>query len=131
MAVSVPAPDHIARNGYFAKFPPVVDWEWMLVLGVALGAFVSSRLSGDRPPKSPEPVWRQRFGASQTKRLVAAAIGGMLVMVGARVAGGCTSGHGISGSLQLTVSGWTFFAAVFASGLATARLMFGKENGRG
>jgi hypothetical protein len=52
-------------------------------------------------------------------------------MFGARLAGGCTSGHGISGSLQLAVSGWLFFASIFASGLATAFVLFGKENARG
>ena len=52
-------------------------------------------------------------------------------MVGARLAGGCTSGHGISGSLQLALSGWLFFACVFASGMITARVMFRKETSRG
>jgi uncharacterized protein len=27
------APDHVARNAYFSKFRPVVDWEWMLAVG--------------------------------------------------------------------------------------------------
>jgi uncharacterized membrane protein YedE/YeeE len=126
MAASVVAPEHVAQNAYFTKFKPGIDWEWMLVLGVALGAFVSSRLSGDKPPVSPEPLWRQRFGDSRNKRLWGALLGGALLMFGARLAGGCTSGHGISGSLQLALSGWVFFAAVFASGLATAFVVFGK-----
>jgi uncharacterized membrane protein YedE/YeeE len=52
-------------------------------------------------------------------------------MFGARLAGGCTSGHGISGSLQLALSGWVFFASVFVSGILTALLLFGKENAHG
>jgi len=48
-------------------------------------------------------------------------------MYGARMAGGCTSGNGLSGSLQLALSGWTFFLTMFASGLATAWLMFGRR----
>jgi uncharacterized protein len=131
MAERAIAPDHVGRNAYFSKFRPEVDWEWMLVLGVALGAFVSSRVSGDRPPASPEPLWRGRFGNSPAKRLYGAAIGGMLLMFGARLAGGCTSGHGISGSLQLALSGWLFFASIFASGLVTAHLLFGKGAARG
>ena len=70
-------------------------------------------------------VWRERFGPSATKRFLAAFVGGVLVMFGARLAGGCTSGHGISGSLQLALSSWTFFLVMFASGLVTAWLMFG------
>jgi uncharacterized membrane protein YedE/YeeE len=45
-------------------------------------------------------------------------------MYGARLAGGCTSGHGISGSLQLAVSSWTFFLTMFASGVLTALVLF-------
>jgi len=52
-------------------------------------------------------------------------LGGMLIIFGARLAGGCTSGHIISGMTQLAVSGVLFAAAVFASGLLTARLIKG------
>jgi hypothetical protein len=40
------------------------------------------------------------------------------------MAGGCTSGHDISGSLQLAVSSWVFFLVLFAAGLATAAVLF-------
>lgn len=122
------AADHVAANPYFKKFPPVVDWEWMLVVGLALGAFVSSRLSGDLPLRELPDLWRRRFGASKGVRYGLAFGGGVLLMVGARVAGGCTSGHGISGCLQLALSGWLFFACIFASGLLTAFVLYGKES---
>ena len=38
-----------------------------------------------------------------------------------------TSGHGISGCLQLAVSGWLFFIVMFASGILTARLLYGRS----
>ena len=128
MIASTVAPDHVARNAYFSKFGPIVDWEWMLVVGLALGAFVSSRLSGDKATEPVESLWRLRFGASRWKRYLVAFFGGVILMFGARLAGGCTSGHGISGSLQLALSGWVFFASVFASGILTALVLFGKEN---
>lgn len=131
MIASTVAPDHVARNAYFLKFRPVVDWEWMLVVGLALGAFVSSRLSGDRVTEPVERLWRARFGASRRKRYLVAFFGGVILMFGARLAGGCTSGHGISGSLQLALSGWVFFASVFVSGILTALMLFGKENAHG
>src|ERR1035438_9020696 len=59
MIAGTVAPGSVARNAYFSKFPPVVDWEWMLVVGLALGAFVSSRLSGDRQEEPVERVWRE------------------------------------------------------------------------
>lgn len=123
----VVAPGHADGNAYFKVFPPVIDWEWMLVAGLFLGAMVSSKLSGDRPTEKVPPLWRHRFGAGAGKRYAVAFLGGLLLALGARLAGGCTSGHGISGSLQLAVSGWTFFGSIFLSGLATAFLVYGKD----
>ena len=77
-------------------------------------------------------VWRARFGPSTARSLGAAFLGGVLIMFGARLADGCTSGNGISGSLQLAVGGWTFFLTLFASGIATCLVLFGhgrKEGG--
>ena len=59
-------------------------------------------------------------------RYAMAFVGGVILMFGARLAGGCTSGHGISGSLQLAISGWTFFIAVFVAGIVTAFSLYGK-----
>ena len=125
------APDHVAANSYFKKFRPAIDWEWMLMLGLGVGAFVSSRLAGDKPTSALPALWEKSFGPSRPKRYALAFVGGVILMFGARLAGGCTSGHGISGCLQLALSGWVFFATLFASGLATAALLYGKENGRG
>jgi uncharacterized membrane protein YedE/YeeE len=72
-------------------------------------------------------VWKERFGPSVTRRYTVAFIGGIVAMYGARMAGGCTSGNGISQGLQLAVVGWTFLAAMFATGLATAAIAFGRQ----
>jgi len=70
------------------------------------------------------PGWRERFGPSVGKRYAAAFVGGMIIMYGARMAGGCTSGNGISQGLELAVVGWTFLAAMFATGVITAQFLF-------
>ena len=54
----------------------------------------------------------------------------VILIFGARMADGCTSGHAISGGLQLALSSWTFILAMFASGIATALLLYGKEGRR-
>jgi len=131
MAELVIAPAHVQSNPYFAKFRPSVDWEWMLVAGIILGALASSRLSGDRPTGLVPSLWRDRFGPSARKRYVAAFAGGVILILGARLAGGCTSGNGISGSLQLALSGWLFFISLFVSGLATALILYGRDQSRG
>jgi hypothetical protein len=64
-------------NDYYAKKeaegkPPKIDWEWMLVVGVFVGALVSSILSRDRGSAVVPPLWRWRFGDSALKRLAVA-----------------------------------------------------------
>jgi uncharacterized membrane protein YedE/YeeE len=49
--------------------------------------------------------------------------GGFLMLGGARIADGCTSGHGISGMAQLAVGSTIAVAAMFAGGILTAMLM--------
>jgi uncharacterized membrane protein YedE/YeeE len=51
---------------------------------------------------------------------LAAATGGFLMAVGSRIAGGCTSGHGISGMAQFGTSSFVSVAAMFAGAFATA-----------
>jgi hypothetical protein len=109
------APAHVAATPYLAKLNPVFDWEFFLVIGVALGALAASRLGGLRSTDRPTG-----------KRIAEAVLGGFFLMIGARIANGCTSGNGISGSLQLALSGWVFFLTIFASGVVTA-LLFKKE----
>jgi hypothetical protein len=126
MAEQAVVPGHVAANPYFAKTGTKIDWEWMLVLGIALGAWTAGRLAGAEERKEPPALWQSRFGASRRKRYAAAFAGGGLVMYGARMAGGCTSGHGISGSLQLAVSSWTFFLTIFAAAVAVSALLYGR-----
>jgi hypothetical protein len=65
-----------------------------------------------------------RFGNSQGRRWALGILGGILVGFGARFADGCTSGHGLSGGLQLAVSGFLFLIAMMAAGILAARLIF-------
>src|ERR1035437_10259868 len=60
------APQLAQSNPYFAEKAkdnktPKIDWEWMLVVGVFLGAYLSSKLSGDRSQERVPPMWRWRF----------------------------------------------------------------------
>lgn len=108
--------------------PPKIGWEWMLVAGVFLGAWISSTMSGDRAPQEKVPLlWRWRFGDSVGARYFGAFLGGFIMMLGARIAQGCTSGHAISGALQLALASWIFAPLIFIVGIATAFLIYGKE----
>ena len=76
------------------------------------------------------PLWKARFGGSSAKRLAAAFLGGAVMMFGARLAQGCTSGHGISGSLQLAASSWLFVIVMFPAAIGTAYLLYGWEGAK-
>lgn len=52
-----------------------------------------------------------------------AAAGGLVMAVGSRLAGGCTSGHGISGLSLLSVSSLVTMASTFAAGAIVAPLV--------
>jgi hypothetical protein len=117
--------DTIAANAYFKNHVFKFDYGMLFLGGIALGAFVSAVLSGSFRAETIPTVWRERFGGSTAKRMVAAFFGGLLAMYGARLADGCTSGNGISGSLQLAVGGWTFFMTLFAFGILTSLVLFG------
>jgi len=101
-------------------------WQVALVGGIVLGAFVSARISGARRA-AVSPVWRQTLAVPEGRpvvwrRLPLAFAGGFLMLLGARIADGCTSGHGISGIAQLAVGSLVAVAAMFAGGMATALL---------
>jgi uncharacterized protein len=120
------------KNEYFAAKQaegnsPKIGWEWTLVIGVFVGAILSAGLSRDRTKLWVPPLWARRFGPSKTKRLIAAYLSAALMMFGARLAQGCTSGHGISGTLQLAVSSWMFISVAFGVAIVTALLMYGRQ----
>ena len=114
----------VAANPYWAKNIPAWDYGTLFLAGTFLGALISAVLGGAFKWELVPSVWRERYGDRVMKRLAAAFIGGAVIMFGARLAGGCTSGHGISGTLQLAVSSWVFFIVMFAAGVVTARIMF-------
>ncbi len=126
--------EHVEQNAYFAKtlgakgggFKPVFDWQMALVFTMALGAFISAWFGRTFKVERVPTLWQSRFGPSVAKRYAAAFVGGVILIFGARMADGCTSGHGISGGLQLAVSSWTFFVAMFATGILTALVLYGR-----
>jgi hypothetical protein len=106
-----------------------LNYGYVFVLAMVLGAYISARLRKNRYPveqlQMPE-VWRSVHGDSNTKRYIASFIGGWLVLFGARWAGGCTSGHMMSGIMQTALSGYVFATAAFASGIPLAIWLYRK-----
>jgi hypothetical protein len=90
MAISTVAPAHVEANAYYKMVRPIVDWQFMLVLGIPLGAYVAARLSQHAvtfTTSLPE-LWVNRFGTSPARRWTLGLLGGILVGFGARFADG-------------------------------------------
>ena len=104
-----------------------VNYSFIFVIAMVAGAFLSSRLGGPRPSapdRSAPEVWRQRFGESPVGRYVTVFFAGLLVLYGARLAGGCTSGHMMSGMMQTSLSGYLFALGAFAAAVPAAVLVY-------
>jgi len=123
-AVPVMGEQAVSSNAYWAKFPFKWDYHMLFLAGTFLGSLASVIASRSFRLEMVPKTWAARFGASKGRRLVAAFLGGTIIMFGARMAGGCTSGHGISGSLQLALSSWVFFLTLFGFGILAAFVMF-------
>lgn len=115
------APEWAAKEGYLVKMGSVVGPESLLVIGLLIGGFLARRLSRSAPPPAVEVVHAAE--GTPMARYLTAFGGGFLILFGARLAGGCTSGHIISGISQLAASSFIFAAAVFGAGMLTAKLL--------
>lgn len=116
------APAYAASNPYLVKMGSVLKPETFLVIGLLIGGFAAARLGGGRQ-KAPAYEMVHARETSIGKRNLDAFMGGLLIVFGARLAGGCTSGHIISGITQLSISSMLFGATTFASGIMTAKLI--------
>ena len=113
------------QRPYYKKIKLNIEWQWMLVVGVVLGSFLSAILSGDFQVGVWVPsLWASAFGDNAILRVVVAMAGGIILGFGARFGDGCTSGHGISGTLQLAVSSWISVIFFFIGGVMTAHIIF-------
>lgn len=119
------APKHTESLDYYKSNPPSVNWGVIFVIFTIVGALISAWTGGEFRNEWLHPMWVDRFGNdSMLLRGVFGFLGGLLMAFGARLAGGCTSGHGISGTMQLSVGSWLTVICMFIAGVATAMLIY-------
>jgi hypothetical protein len=80
--------DHVSSLPYYIKEAPIIDWQWMFVIGTLIGAFISALLSGTLYKRFVPVMWKERFGTNRWKRWVFAFSGGVILMFGARMTDG-------------------------------------------
>lgn len=109
----------VATIDYFQKYMTSMKYLWQgsMVVAIALGAYISMKMSGAKR-KSFSPAWTKACGITRLRtRLLMGFIGGFLMLFGARWAGGCTSGHGLSGIGQLAIGSIVVTISFFAAGI--------------
>jgi uncharacterized membrane protein YedE/YeeE len=112
------------ENKYYDKIQTSGNWEFIFLSGSFAMALVTSLIKKEFKFKLIYSNWKERKGDSNIKRIVWAFVGGFILIFGARMAGGCTSGHIISGGMQLAVSSLVFGAFVFIGLLITGKLFY-------
>ncbi len=119
---------YTSTNAYYAKskgkliksMQEPLNYSFVFVLAIPLGAY----LAHYRRRQEMDSLNSQLKPAATTGQLFRSGfIGGFIILYGSRMAGGCTSGHMMSGIMQGSVSGLIFAAAVFATAIPTAFLM--------
>jgi uncharacterized protein len=82
-------PERVAQMDYFIKVAPKIDWQWMFMVGIFLGALISAVTSGSFKLQAVPDMWAERFGQNSTaRRALYAFTGGAVAMFGARLADG-------------------------------------------
>jgi uncharacterized protein len=118
--LKVVVPAYTSTLAYLTRYltlPPFKDRIVLELGGVLIGSLAGA-------------LWGRNFklrfdGAdhmSVRRRLLNAFVGGIILGFASRLARGCTSGVGLTGSSQLAVAGWIFMVSVFAGGFLTAAL---------
>ena len=107
-----------------------LNYGLIFVISMLLGAFISGKISKRKvsaEEKIYPKVWMNRFGSSPGKRYFFAFLAGFLALIGARLAGGCTSGHMMSGMMQTSLSGYLFAAGAFGTAIPLAIILFNSK----
>jgi len=118
------APERMAQIRYFTIVDPVWSWQIFFVMGILLGSFATAKIFGEFKWQSIPDLWRDNLGSSKYKRMILAFLGGIIAMIGARLAGGCPSGQ-MSALILLSVSGLAAMTMFFIGGIVAARLIYG------
>jgi uncharacterized protein len=118
----------MTQNSYFEAIQKPGSWELIFLAGAALSGLLISLLKKEFKFQLIHENWKNFKNNSRASRILWALTGGFILIFGARMAGGCTSGHVISGGMQLAVSSLVFAVFVFAGLLITGWLFYGKKN---
>jgi uncharacterized membrane protein YedE/YeeE len=117
-----------ANQFFVTTFPPLtkgLGWQFYMVIGIFFGALASVLIAGKfKWTWIPIEQWRDVFGGAIWKRWVIAFVGGIILQIGAGIAGGCTSGLALAGGVQLSPAAFLFIPGIFISGAIVQLLVY-------
>lgn len=114
----------LTQTHYFTAIQKPGNWEMIFLGGAFLSGLVISLLRKDFRFQLIYRGWAKTEGHSATKRIIWAFVGGFILVFGARMAGGCTSGHILSGGMQIAASSLLFAVFVAAGLLITGKYFY-------
>ncbi len=118
---------NLTDNDYFNKIQTPGNWELIFLSGAFLAGLIISLIKKDFKITLLHQNWIKYRGASNSKRIFWSFTGGFILIIGARMAGGCTSGHILSGGMQMAISSMVFAVFVFIGLLVTGNLFLKKH----
>ena len=117
------------NNTYFNFVMPAgITYSVILLVGVFFGGMFGALSSGTfKVRRMDDEQWKKAYGPQLWKRWLLLFVGAIVLEYAAGIAGGCTSGLAISGGMLLAPAAFLFIAGMFASGIVTALLVYGKR----
>lgn len=117
-----------SRAHYFStgEFERRNHWRLWFILGIPFGGFIALLTSGQtwQPTLSMGALYDTVLPQALWAKALVLLGGGALMGYGARLAGGCTSGHAVAGLALLNPPSLLAAALFFVSGLVTVQLLF-------
>lgn len=115
------------QNDYFNQIKPHGAWEAIFLAGAFIAGLIVSLIKKGFKLTLIYSNWEKYRGKNKNQRIFWAFFGGFLLIFGARMAGGCTSGHILSGGMQLSISSLVFAVFTFIGLLVTGKYFYLKK----
>jgi uncharacterized membrane protein YedE/YeeE len=100
------------------------QWRLPFIAGLVIGGFLSAVLGGGWTPTWDLGIFDQAIGFGPAGKLAWMFAGGLCIGFGTRLAGGCTSGHGIFGMSNFELPSFVSTISFMASGIVTTQLIY-------
>ncbi|HVW06625.1 MAG TPA: YeeE/YedE family protein [Vicinamibacterales bacterium] len=116
----------VLRAPYFTR-PSLLGarrWRLPFVAGLLLGGVLSAVLGGGWAPTWTLGMLDARLGLDPLGKLIWMFVGGLFIGFGTRMAGGCTSGHGIFGMSNFELPSLVSTISFMTGGIVTTQLLY-------